>query len=66
MTNALIQQAIDYAGGQSALAKLCGKKQGHVWGWLHSDRVTGDVAVLIDAATNGTVSKAKLRPDLFA
>lgn len=65
MTNALIQEAVNYAGGQSALAKLCGKKQGHVWGWLHANRVTADVAVLIDAATDGVVSKAKLRPDLF-
>jgi len=64
--NDLIGKAIEIAGGQTALAVRCGKKQGHVWGWLHSKRVTPEVALLVDDATEGEVSKSSLRPDIFA
>ena len=65
MANELIAEAIQIAGGQTALAKRCGKRQGHVWFWLNSERVTAETAVLIDAATNGGISKERLRPDIF-
>ena len=65
MRNDLIQKAIDITGGQSALAKKCGKKQGHVWHWLNSDRVSPEAAILVDDATHGEVSKHDLRPDIF-
>ena len=65
MMNELVKQACDIAGGQTALARRCGKKQGHVWNWLHSDQVSAEAAVLIDAATDGVVPKEQLRPDLF-
>lgn len=65
MTNALVQKAVAIAGSQSALARRCGKKQGHVWSWINSDRVSAEVAILIDKATAGAVPKEMLRPDLF-
>ena len=65
MTNALIQKAIDAVGGQTALARRCNKKQGHVWHWLHSERVSAEAAVLIDIATGGAVPRSELRTDIF-
>lgn len=65
MTNALVQKAVDIAGSQSALARRCGKKQGHVWHWLNSEQVSAEAAILIDAATDGVVPKEQLRPDLY-
>ena len=65
MQNDLIKRAIEVAGSQCALARLCGKRQGHVSFWLNSEKVSAEVAVLIDNATNGQVAKEALRPDLF-
>ncbi len=53
------------AGGQTALARKCGKRQGHVQYWLTQDRVTADTAVLIERATEGKITRRYLRPDLF-
>lgn len=63
--NALVQKAVEVAGGQTALAKLCGKRQGHVSFWLGQDQVSAETAVLIDKATSGVVPKEALRPDIF-
>lgn len=65
MENALVKKAVGIAGSQSELARRCGKKQGHVAYWLKAERVTAEVAILIDAATQGAVPKEKLRPDIF-
>lgn len=65
MENALVRQAVEIATSQSELARLCGKKQGHVAYWLKAERVTAEVAILIDKATKGQVSKEHLRPDIF-
>ena len=61
-----IQKAIDIAGGQTALAKLVGVQQPHVWNWLNRDaRLPLERALAIERATMGKVSVAKLRPDLY-
>lgn len=61
-----LQRAIDIAGGQSALARLLGKKQGHVWHWLHQvQRLSPEIAIAIERATEGKVSRGELRPDIF-
>ncbi|WP_406586524.1 helix-turn-helix domain-containing protein [Asaia lannensis] len=66
MTKLALQQAIDLVGGQSALARLLGKKQAHVWWWLHkSKRVPAEVACSIEAATAGQITREALRPDIF-
>ncbi len=65
----LIERAIRICGGsQAALARRIGGKcrQGHVCKWLNAERVTGEVAVMIEHATAGAVTRAELRPDLFA
>ena len=65
MSNALIRKAIGIAGSQCELARRCGKKQGHVSYWLKADRVTAEVAILIEGATGGSITRYQLRPDVF-
>ncbi|MBB2157034.1 helix-turn-helix domain-containing protein [Gluconacetobacter diazotrophicus] len=66
MANSSLQSAVDLFGGQSSLAKAIGKKQGHVWWWLHRARkVPAEQAIAIERATGGAVSRQDLRPDLF-
>lgn len=67
-TRALIEAAIQICGGtQAGLARKIGGRcrQGHVYKWLQQDRVSAEVAHSIDRATNGSVPKHQLRPDLF-
>lgn len=64
-TNKHVSRAVAIAGSQTELARLCGKKQGHVWNWLHQEKLTAEVAVLLDKATCGAVPKHITRPDLF-
>lgn len=60
-----IQKAVEACGSQSELARRIGKKQGHVWYWLHSGRAAPDVCQAIERATDGVVTAAELRPDVF-
>ena len=61
-----LEKAIGLLGGQSALAAVCGKKQGHVWAWLHrTKRVPAEMVLTIESATGGRVSRHELRPDIF-
>lgn len=61
-----LNRAIEVLGGQSALARACGVRQGHVWHWLNKSRkVPGDYVLTIEAATNGAVTRYELRPDIF-
>jgi len=61
-----LSRAIEKLGGQSALARACGVKQGHVWHWLNkSRRVPGDYVLTIEEATGGAVTRYELRPDIF-
>lgn len=59
-------RAVNYAGGQAALARLIGTSQGHVWNWLHREgRVPAEYVLKIEAAVKGTVTRTELRPDLY-
>lgn len=62
-----LQKAIDIAGGQAALARMIGVKQGHVWKWLHKTRagVPGEQVLPIYHATQGAVTPHELRPDIY-
>lgn len=52
------------AGGQSALARLIGKSQGHVWHWLKvGKRVPAEAVLAIEGATG--VPRHELRPDVY-
>ena len=63
-----IELAVEIVGGQSALARAIGGevKQAHVWYWLRrGGSVPAEHCGAIEAATNGKVTRAELRPDVF-
>ena len=56
-------EAINLAGGQAALARAIGVRQGHVWSWLNRDmQVPFAHCVSIEASTG--VRCEDLRPDV--
>lgn len=58
-------EAIEHAGGQAALAKAVGKKQGHIWFWLNrANKLSPSIAIKIEQATGGKVSRERLCPEL--
>lgn len=63
-------KAIEVAGGQKALAKLCGDKvrQGHVYNWLNRNKHKGlppQYVLKVEKALNGKLTRHQLRPDIF-
>lgn len=65
-TQKLIQQAVDEAGSQAALAKNIGiTQQGVSYLLTRAKNVSVEIAVAIDRSTKGKISKAALRPDIF-
>jgi len=66
MENRYIAVAVQLLGSQAALARACGYSRSGICLALHGKRaVTAELAVAIDRATGGEVSRAVLRPDLF-
>ena len=61
-----LKRAVEKAGGQSALARACGVKQGHIWHWINKSlRVPAEHVLSVEAATGGSVTRQELRPDIF-
>lgn len=61
-----LEKAIELAGSQAELARRLGKKQAHIWNWLHRDgRVPADMAIAIENAVDGQVTRHELRDDLY-
>jgi DNA-binding transcriptional regulator YdaS (Cro superfamily) len=63
--NPHIARAIALIGSQAALAERIDRSQQAVSSMLAGQPVSGEVAVAIDQATLGRVSRHQLRPDLF-
>lgn len=61
---ALIETAITHCGSQSKLAERCGVKQASIWQAKDAGRVSAELALMIERATEGTVTARALRPDL--
>jgi DNA-binding transcriptional regulator YdaS (Cro superfamily) len=61
-----IQRAIDIAGSEAKLGALIGCSQVAINKAKHRGSVSAEMAVAIDRATEGKVSKSDLRPDLFS
>jgi len=59
-----LKNAVALAGGQTALARLIGVKQAHVWNWLQTGRVPAERCIQIEKATHGAVLCEDLRPDI--
>lgn len=63
MTKKALSEAIDKAGGQTALAKAIGKTQGHISKWLEREYIPAEFVLPIEKATG--VPRHELRPDLY-
>jgi DNA-binding transcriptional regulator YdaS (Cro superfamily) len=61
-----LERAISLFSNQTRLAAATGFSQHAVWAAVKRGRVSARMAVAIHRATRGVVSKADLRPDLFA
>lgn len=61
-----LDRAIQKAGGQSELARICSVSQPSVWGWVNKRDgvVPAEHAAAIEEATG--VPRYQLRPDLWA
>lgn len=56
--------AVEQAGSQSALGRVCGVSQASVWKWLQSTkRLPAEYVLRVEAATG--VSRHHLRPDIY-
>ena len=61
----LIEQAIEQFGSEARLAAAAGVSQPVVNEAMRTGRCGPKLAIGIDAATSGSISKASLRPDLW-
>lgn len=60
-----IKRAIRIAGSEKKLGELVGRSQHAIWSAKELGRVTAELAVRIERATEGQVSRFDLKPDLF-
>lgn len=59
-----LMAALDVAGSQTELARICGVSQPAVWKWLQSSkRLPAEYVLRVEAATG--VSRHLLRPDIY-
>lgn len=61
-----IEKAIELRGSQAKLADAMGCSQQQISYLLRADSITAEMAIKVDLATGGAVSKSVLRPDIFA
>lgn len=64
-TRSLVERAIQMFGSEAKLGKAIGRSQNAVWQAKRRGRVTAEMAIAIDEATEGVVSRHQLRPDIF-
>lgn len=60
-----IGRAVEYVGGQQALAEKIGVRYQAVQKWLRAKRVPAERVLAVEAATKGVVSRHELRPDIY-
>ena len=60
-----IERAIAKLGSEAKLGSACGCSQAAIWKAKRAGRVSAEMAMAIDRATGGEVSRADLRPDLW-
>lgn len=60
-----ITRAIAIAGSEAKLGKAAGVSQNAIWQAKRRGRVSAELAVKIERATGGLVSRSDLRPDIF-
>ena len=61
-----LKRAIEITGSQRKLAEAIGCSQQHVSFLMHHAKtLSGEIAVKIERATDGQITRHELRPDLF-
>lgn len=66
MSKKALQKAVALTGGQAALARRLNVSQPLVWYWVHKAKVVPiEVVASIEEITDGAVTRADLRPDVF-
>jgi len=61
-----LKEAVDIAGGQSALGRMIDKDQGTIWAWLNTTKkVPGEDVLKIEEVLDKRVTRHDLRPDLY-
>lgn len=61
-----LERAVKLAGSQRALAQKAGlSQQGISWLLNDADQISAEVAIKVERATGGAVTRQMLRPDLF-
>jgi len=67
MNKSPIERAISHAGSQSRLGRLAGVSQTAIWKLAtgRTVRPSAELAVAIERATNGAVTRHDLRPDIY-
>jgi DNA-binding transcriptional regulator YdaS (Cro superfamily) len=61
-----VAEIVEKVGGQSALAKMCGVRQSHVWNWLNrrgSKGIPPQHVITVERATG--IPRHEIRPDIF-
>lgn len=59
-----LETALERAGSQSELARICGLTQPSVWKWFQTTkRIPAEYVLRVEAATG--VSRHHLRPDIY-
>jgi len=58
-----LQRACEIAGGQTALARAIGRRQGDIWYWLKRGYPSAEYVLAIEEATG--VKRTELRPDIY-
>lgn len=61
-----ITQAITLLGSEAKLGAAAGVSQHAIWSAKRKGRVSAELAIKIERATEGKVTRAQLRPDLFS
>jgi DNA-binding transcriptional regulator YdaS (Cro superfamily) len=60
-----LERAIRLAGGQSKLARAVGYTQNAIWKAKDTGRISAELAIRIEAATGGKVTREQLAPQIF-
>ncbi len=61
----LIERAVRHHGSQAKLAAKMGCSQQQIAYLLKASNITAEMAIAVDTATDGAVSRHQLRPDIF-
>ncbi len=61
-----IRRAIEHCGSQAKLADAMGCSQQQISYLLKAERISVEMAMAVDRATDGKVDRSMLRPDIFA